>query len=112
MQRLTRALFSIVLLTAGVAPSCFAASIFSINDAAEFNKIIDTNSALITNVFLDTWLEGPVWMPQNGGFLIFSEVANNRLRKLVPPTTVTDYYTPAANTKCNGNMLDSQERLI
>ena len=102
----------IALLTAGSAPLSPAASIFSINDAAEFNKIIDTNSVLVTNTFLDTWLEGPVWMPQDGGFLIFSEVANNRLRKLVPPSTVTDYYTPAANTKCNGNMLDAQERLI
>src|SRR6476620_5602618 len=47
-----------------------AASIFSISDPVEFNKIIDTNSVLVTNAFDDTWIEGPVWMPQNGGFLI------------------------------------------
>jgi len=103
---------NLLVLTLGLADPSSAASIFSINDATEFAKIIDTNSVPITNAFLDTWLEGPVWMPQSGGFLIFSEVANNRLRKLVPPNTVTDYYTPAANTKCNGNMLDAQERLI
>jgi gluconolactonase len=113
MQKLLKhPLYVVALGMAGFAQFCPAASIFSINDPIEFNKIIDTNSVLVTNAFLDTWIEGPVWMPQNGGFLIFSEVANNKLRKLVPPSTVTDYYTPAANTKCNGNMLDAQERLI
>lgn len=105
-------LFALTLMMIAYATLCRAASIFSINDPVEFNKIIDTNSVLVTNAFDDTWIEGPVWMPQNGGFLIFSEVSNNKLRKLVPPGTVTDYYTPAANTKCNGNALDAQERLI
>src|SRR4051794_2972722 len=108
-----KSFFSILLFTLlGGAQLSRAASLFSINDPVEFNKIIDTNSVLVTNAFLDTWIEGPVWMPQNGGFLILSEVSNNKLRKLVPPGTVTDYYTPAANTKCNGNLLDAQERLI
>src|SRR5690242_17201106 len=57
----------VILLLVLICP-CLAraAGIFSINDPVEFNKIIDTNSVLVTNAFDDTWIEGPVWMPQSG----------------------------------------------
>ncbi len=85
---------------------------FQIYDPVEFAKIIDTNAVLTTNASgLNTWLEGPVWVP-SGGYLLFCDQGNNKLRKLVPPTTVTDFIDPAANTLFNGTMLDAQERLI
>ena len=84
---------------------------FEIADPVEFSRIIDTNAVLTTNANITTWLEGPTWIP-SGGYLVFCDKDNNRLKKLVPPTTVTDYLLPPANTKFNGSLLDGQERLI
>jgi gluconolactonase len=96
---------SLGLLTAGAAT-------FQIADPVEFSKIIDTNAVLTTNATINTWLEGPVWVPSSGGYLVFCDQNNNRLKKLVPPTTVTDFLVPPANTLFNGTILDAQERLI
>ena len=84
---------------------------FEIADPVEFSRIIDTNAVLTTNATIDTWLEGPVWIPA-GQFLVFCDQNNNRLKKLVPPNTFTDYLLPPANTKFNGCILDAQEQLI
>jgi len=84
---------------------------FQIADPIEFAKVIDTNSVLTTNATINTWLEGPVWIP-NGAYLLFCDQSNNRLKKLAPPKTVTDYLVPAANTLINGTTLDAQEHLI
>jgi sugar lactone lactonase YvrE len=48
----------------------------------EFSKIIDTNAVLTTNA----WLEGPVWVPSGGGYLVFCDQNNNRLKKLYSST--------------------------
>ncbi len=85
---------------------------FQIADLVEFAKVIDTNSVLTTNATINTWLEGPVWIPSGGGYLIFCDQNNNRLKKLVLPNTVTDFLVPPGGTLYNGNMLDVQERLI
>lgn len=106
MKRSTLFFFGILLLT-GVTRGVT----FQIADPVEFGKIINTNSALTTNATLNTWLEGPVWIP-NGGYLLFCDQNNNKLKKLVPPGTVTDYLSPPANTVINGTMLDSHERLV
>ena len=84
---------------------------FQIADAVEFNRIIDTNAVLTTNATINTWLEGPTWIP-SGSFLVFCDQNNNRLKKLVPPSTVTDFLVPPANTLINGTLLDAHERLI
>src|SRR5262245_44429373 len=88
------------------------AATFQIADPAEFSKIIDTNAVLATNATINTWLEGPVWVPSGGGYLVFCDQNNNRLKKLVPPATISDFLLPPANTLFNGTMLDAQERLI
>ena len=85
---------------------------FQIADPVEFNRIIDTNAVLTTNATINTWLEGPTWIPSGGGFLVFCDQGNNRLKKLVPPTAVTDFLLPPPNTLFNGTLLDAQERLI
>src|SRR5450755_1642143 len=78
---------------------------FQIADPAEFSRIIDTNTAVLaTNATINSWLEGPVWIPSSGGYLLFCDQGNNKLKKLVPPATVTDFLAPAANTLYNGTM--------
>lgn len=88
------------------------AATFQIADAVEFNKIINTNAVLVTNAMIASWLEGPVWIPSGGGYLVFCDQGNNRLKKLVPPNTLSDFLVPPANTLYNGTMLDAQERLL
>lgn len=85
---------------------------FQIADPVEFDRIIDTNAVHVTNATINTWLEGPTWIPSGGGYLVFCDQGNNRLRKLVPPNALTDYLLPPANTLFNGTILDAQERLI
>src|SRR5262245_43101825 len=94
-----------------IVPTAHAAT-FQIVDPVEFSKIIDTNAVLTTNATINTWLEGPVWVPSGGGYLVFCDQGNNRLKKLVPPTTLTDFLLPPAGTLFNGTILDAQERLI
>src|SRR5438046_1762927 len=53
------------------------AATFQIADPAEFSRIIDTNAVLTTNATINTWLEGPTWVPSGGGFLVFCD-QNNR----------------------------------
>jgi gluconolactonase len=90
-----------------------AAGVFDIRIPAEFDKIIDTNAVLTTNATVNVWLEGPVWVPSDGGYLVFSAMDNsNRLKKLVLPGAVTDFIVPAANTLFNGNTLDAHEQLL
>ena len=94
---------------------CFGAAgavTFQIADPVEFSRIIDTNAPLTTNANINTWLEGPVWIPSGGGYLVFCDQSNNRLKKLVLPSTVTDLLVPPPNTLYNGTVLDAQERII
>src|SRR5512137_228763 len=45
-----------------------AAGIFDVRIADEFSRVVDTNTpALMTNATVNYWLEGPVWVPANGG---------------------------------------------
>ena len=84
---------------------------FQISDAVEFQKIINTNAVFTTNATINSQIEGSVWIP-NGQFLVFSDMANNKLKKLVPPATLSDYFLEPSGAKYNGNILDWQERLI
>ena len=40
---------------------------FQVVDPAEFSKIIDTNAVVTTNTTINSPLEGPVWVPSDGG---------------------------------------------
>lgn len=109
-----RAVFSGLLL-AGVAwfaTQTAHAVQFQISDPVEFNKIINTNAAFTTNATINSQIEGPVWIP-NGQYLVFSDMGNNKLKKLDPSSNVlTDYFVEPTGAKYNGNILDWQECLI
>ncbi len=63
---------------------------FQIDDPVEFNKIISTNAVVTTNATVNSWIEGPVWVPSDGGYLVFSDIGNNRLKKLIPPFALSN----------------------
>jgi gluconolactonase len=85
---------------------------FQISDMVEFRKIINTNAVFTTNATINSQIEGSVWIP-NGQFLVFSDMGNNKLKRLDSTNnTLSDYFLEPSGAKYNGNILDWQERLI
>ena len=83
---------------------------FDIRDEAEFRKIIPA-SAKAERLATDMgFLEGPVWNPAEGGYLIFSDIPNNELKKWTKAGGVTTYRKPSNNA--NGNTIDISGQLM
>lgn len=69
-----------------------------------------------------TFTEGPVWVPEGGGYLLFSDVPNNVIHKWTPDGTVTEFLKPSgfdgtdapagAFVGSNGLTLDKSGRLV
>ena len=55
------------------------------------------------------WAEGPVWFA-DGGYLLWSDIPNNRMLRWSPETGVSIYRAESNNS--NGNTRDRQGRLI
>jgi gluconolactonase len=86
-----------------------------------FNKLIPTNAVLEQLAGGFAWTEGPVWVRKDGGYLLFSDIPNNRVVKWQEGKGVTDFLKPAGYTGAsdklrepgsNGLLLDPQGRLI
>jgi gluconolactonase len=60
------------------------------------------------------WAEGPVYFPgsgSDGGYLLFSDIPNNRIMKFDEKTSKTSVFRSTANY-ANGNTRDRQGRLV
>jgi gluconolactonase len=55
------------------------------------------------------WAEGPVWFA-DGGYLLWSDIPNNRMLRWMPETGVSVYRAESNNA--NGNTRDLQGRLV
>src|SRR3954447_20565144 len=55
------------------------------------------------------WAEGPVWF-NDGGYLVWSDIPNNRLLRFVPDLGVGLFRTPS--NYINGNTRDREGRLV
>jgi gluconolactonase len=107
-----------------ITASLQAAGVFDVRMADEFNRVVDTNTAVVTtnataSLGTGTILEGPAWVSGSPGHLLFSIFTwanygnpGAGIKKLVLPNTVTDFLMPPAYTVYNGSTLDAQERLI
>ncbi len=84
------------------------------------DKLIPKNARIeqLADGFI--WSEGPVWIPKNGGYLLFSDIPNNRIVKWQEGKGVSDFMKPAGYTGkkrrggepgTNGLILDPQGRL-
>ena len=54
--------------------------------------------------------EGPVWIARDGGYLVFSDIPKNQLKKWTAKDGVTTFREPSQNA--NGNTLDRKGRLV
>src|SRR5215213_2964514 len=83
---------------------------FDIKDEAQFGKIISASARLVKLGTGMGFLEGPAWNAVDGGFLIFSDIPNNELKKWTPEGVISTFRRPSQNA--NGNTLDNEGRLV
>ena len=87
-----------------------AAADFDVRNEAEFRKIIAAKAKVEKLADGFGFTEGPVWVPVDGGYLIFSDIPKNQLKKWTKADGVTTFREPSRNI--NGNTLDRQGRLV
>lgn len=81
-----------------------------IDDAAEFHKIIAPDIKLERLATGMRFTEGPVWLTADGGYLVFSDIPADELKRWSPRDGLSTFRKPSRNA--NGNTVDRQGRLI
>ena len=95
-----------------VLPLVAAAEPFDVKNKTEFDKLI-ANDAKIEKLASDMkFTEGPVWFDDvsGDGYLLFSDIPNNHIRRWDDKAGLTIFRDASNNT--NGNTRDSQGRLV
>ena len=99
MKRTT--LISLMALAAGAAD-------FEVKDEAQFKKLFPANAKVERLATGLQFVEGPQWM--KAGFLVFSDIPANELKRWDPKARVQTFHKPSQNA--NGNTLDREGRLL
>ena len=80
-----------------------------------FRDLIGGNDVDLQKHYTGTeWAEGPAYVPDpdgSGGFVVFSDVPNNRMLKFNPSTGTTSVFREPSHFS-NGNTVDLQGRLV
>ncbi|PAW89885.1 MAG: gluconolactonase [Pedosphaera sp. Tous-C6FEB] len=92
-----------------LATRAFAAD-FEIRNEAEFKLCVPANTKVERLGTDMKFLEGPQWVPADGGYLVFSDIPSNELKKWTKAGGVTTFRNPSQNA--NGNTLDNSGRLV
>ncbi len=72
-------------------------------------ELFDPQEEIVTIGDGFEFTEGAVWNP-SGNYLVFSDIAGNRMYRLDPPATISVYREPS--NKANGNFYDPDLRLV
>jgi len=93
-----------------VSAATLAAADFDVRDQAEFNKIFpkDAKVQKLASGFM--FIEGPVWISQDGGYLVFSDIPANEMKRWDAAGGVKTFRKPSGSA--NGNTLDREGRLL
>jgi gluconolactonase len=83
---------------------------FDIRNAAEWKRIVPADAKLQKLAGDMGFLEGPVWINKDGGFLVFSDIRTNELKRWTAKDGVTTFRKESGAG--NGNALDRAGRLI
>ena len=119
----TAFLFGLALLAAGCGGSdqepsegqatsevLSGTEVLVVYDTATFGELVPAD-AQVTRVAGDMqFLEGPVWRAEEGGHLLFSDVAANEMKRWDAAGGVTTFRAPSGPS--NGNTLDLEGRLV
>lgn len=102
------------LLAASGSFACLVGMIVAadvdIRDAAAFAKIVAPDARLQKLATDMQFTEGPVWVAADGGFLVFSDIPADELKKWTVKDGLTTFRKPSRNA--NGNTVDRQGRLV
>lgn len=87
-----------------------------------FDELIRPDAKLEVLARGHIWTEGPVWVPRDGGFLLFSDIPRNRVYKWQEGKGESVFLEPSGGTGkdaallkepgSNGLLLDSEGRLV
>ncbi len=105
MKKIAVLAFSLV-----VQQTVLHAADFDVRIADEFQKIVPADPQLKKLAGGMKFLEGPVWVPRDGGYLIFSNIPDEQLKKWSDHDGLTTYREHG--NEPNGNCLDRQGRLV
>lgn len=89
---------------------CAMGADFDVRDEAQFKAIIPAEAKLRKLAGGFQFVEGPVWSAADGGYLVFSDIPANQLKKWTATGGVSVYRNPSANA--NGNTRDLAGRLL
>ena len=83
---------------------------FDVLDKAAFEKLFPPD-AKVERLATDLqFTEGPVWIATGGGYLVFSDIPADELKRWDPNKGVSTFRKPSHNA--NGNTVDAQGRLV
>jgi len=91
-------------------PATLLAADYDVREPAAFARCVDTNHAVKKLATGMKFAEGPVWVPRDGGFLVFSDIPANELKKWTAKDGLVTFRRPSNNA--NGNTVDAEGRLI
>ena len=77
---------------------------------SEFKKLFSADAKVTKLADGFGFTEGPVWISEGDGYLVFSDIPKNQLKKWTAKDGVTTFREPSHNA--NGNNLDRKGRLI
>lgn len=87
-----------------------AAADFDVVNEAEFKKLFPGTATVRKVAGGLQFTEGPVWIAAGGGYLVFSDIPANELKRWDAARGVTTFRTPSGSA--NGNVLDREGRLV
>jgi gluconolactonase len=87
-----------------------AADDFVVVDQAALNKLVAPGAKLEKVASGMKFIEGPVWFESDGGYLVFSDIPNNRLHRWSAAGGLSVFRQPSNNS--NGNTRDREGRLV
>src|SRR5437762_8467323 len=83
---------------------------FTMASNDELAKLVPPDAKLIKLAGDLKFVEGPIWSNDNGGFLVFSDIPADELKKCTKDGGVGTYRKPSH--QANGNTRDREGRLI
>lgn len=101
---------SLSILCLSAATTALAAADFEIRNEAEFKKIFPADAKVTRLADGFGFTEGPVWISRDGGYLVFSDIPNNQLKKWSARDGISTFREPSRNA--NGNTLDGKGRIV
>jgi gluconolactonase len=81
-----------------------------VKNASEFDRCVSASAKLERLATDMKFVEGPQWFPADGGFLVFSDIPSNELKKWSDKAGLSAFRNPSGNT--NGNTIGNDGLLL